>query len=125
MSEDLTLSIKKAESYLSNAQVFVATSHPAGAVTASYHCFFWLVRGLLADKDVFTKRHSAAREMFPLHFIRSGEIPTLFKDDFNFLFEHRQIADYDVDGDFPIEEIEKCVTLAERFLTFVKTNYAS
>lgn len=63
--------------------------------------------------------------MFSLHFIKSGEIPTPFKDDFNFLFEHRQIADYDVDGDFPLEEIEMCVTLAERFLTFVKTTYAS
>lgn len=125
MSEDLTLSIKKAEGYLSNAQVLVVTSHPAGAITASYYCFFWLVRGLLADKDVFTKRHSAAREMFSLHFIKSGEIPALFKDDFNFLFERRQIANYDADGDFPLEEIEKCVTLAERFLTFVKTNYAS
>jgi uncharacterized protein (UPF0332 family) len=125
MSEDLTLSIKKAEGYLSNAQVLVVTSYPAGAITASYYCFFWLVRGLLADKDVFTKRHSAAREMFSLHFIKPGKIPTSFKDDFNFLFEHRQIADYDADGDFPLEEIEKCVALAERFLIFVKTNYAS
>lgn len=125
MSEDLTLSIKKAESYLSNAQVLVATSHPAGAITASYYCFFLLVRSLLADKDVFTKRHSAAREMFSLHFIKPGEIPTSFKNDFNFLFERRQIADYDVDGDFPLEEIEMCVTLADRFLTFVKTTYAS
>ncbi len=125
MSEDLSLAIRKAEAYLSTANVLVRTPHPTGAITPSYYCFFWLVRGLLADKDVFTKRHSASREMFSLHFIKTGDIPKSFKDDFVFLFDHRQIADYDPDGDFPVEEVELCIAVAERFLTYVKTNYAS
>ncbi|QKZ15632.1 HEPN domain-containing protein [Spirosoma sp. KUDC1026] len=79
---------------------------------------------MLADKDVFTKRHSAAREMFSLHFIKTGEIPEMYKDDFALLFERRQMADYDMDGDFPIDEIQRVVKIAENFLTYVKTTYA-
>ncbi|GAB3923745.1 HEPN domain-containing protein [Larkinella terrae] len=124
MSDDLKDCIKKAEAYLANAKTLVLTEFPLGAVTSSYYCFFWLVRGLLADKNIVTKRHSAAREMFSLHLIKSGEVPEQFKDDFKILFDHRQIADYDLEGDFPIEEINDLITRADTFLHFVKEKYA-
>ena len=124
MSEDLGYSVKKAEAYLANAKTVAATEFPNGAITSSYYCFFWLVRGLLADKDIVPKRHSSAREMFSLHYIKSGEIPEKYKDDFALLFERRQIADYDIDGDFPLDEINRLIELTERFLNFVKQNYA-
>lgn len=124
MSEDLSDCIKKAEGYLANAKTIVTTKFPNGAITSSYYCFFWLVRGLLADKNIVTKRHSAAREMFSLHYIKSGEIPERYKDDFATLFERRQIADYDVDGDFSLDEINQIIQLAEEFIFFVKERYA-
>lgn len=124
MSEDLNHCIRKAGAYLANAKTIVATEFPNGAITSSYYCFFWLVRGLLADKNIVTKRHSSAREMFSLHYIKAGEIPKKYRDDFAVLFERRQIADYDVDGDFPIDEINHLIRLAESFLGFVKEKYA-
>lgn len=124
MSEDLSHCISKAEAYLANAKTLVNTEYPNGAITSSYYCFFWLVRGLLAEKNIVTKRHSSAREMFSLHYIKSGEIPEIYKDSFAVLFEHRQIADYDLDGDFPLDEIKLLVGLSEDFLNFVKRNYA-
>ncbi len=124
MSEDLSHCLTKAEAYLANAKVIAATEYPNGAITSSYYCFFWIVRGLLADKDIVTKRHSAAREMFSLHYIKSGEIPEQYKDNFSLLFERRQIADYDTDGEFALDEIKHLITLAENFLTFVKQQYA-
>ncbi|MCY7359601.1 MAG: HEPN domain-containing protein [Rudanella sp.] len=75
MSEDLSQCIRKAEGYLANAKTVAATEFPNGAITSSYYCFFWLVRGLLAEKNIVTKRHSASREMFSLHCIKTGEIP--------------------------------------------------
>lgn len=116
--------MKKAQAYLANAKTLVVSEFPNGAITSSYYCFFWLVRGLLADKDIVTKRHSAAREMFSLHYIKSGEIPERFKDHFSVLFERRQIADYDMDGEFSVDDIYVLIGLAEDFLLFVQTNYA-
>lgn len=124
MSEDLSDCIKKAEAYLANAKTIAATEFPNGAITSSYYCFFWLVRGLLADKDIIIKRHSCTREMFSLHYIKSGEIPEKYKDDFAMLFERRQIADYDVDGDFSLDDINHLIGLSENFLVFVREEYA-
>ncbi|MGM9506123.1 HEPN domain-containing protein [Larkinella sp. GY13] len=124
MSDDLKDCIKKAEAYLANAKTLVLTEFPLGAITSSYYCFFWLVRGLLSDKNIITKRHSAAREMFSMHLIKSGEVPEQFKDDFKILFDHRQIADYDLEGDFPLEEINDLIIRSENFLHFVKEKYA-
>lgn len=124
MSEDLSYCTNKAEAYLSNAKTLVATEFPNGAITSSYYCFFWLVRGLLADKNIVTKRHSGAREMFSLHYVKTKEIPERYKDDFALLFERRQIADYDTDGEFSLDDIHHLIRIAEDFLTFVRTNYA-
>ena len=124
MSEDLSHCIAKATAYLANAKTLAATEFPNGAIASSYYCFFWLVRGLLAEKDIVTKRHSAAREMFSLHYIKNGEIPERFKNDFALLFERRQLVDYDIDGELPLDEILECVGKAEAFLSFVKNTYS-
>lgn len=125
MSDDLNFYLQKAANYIGSARLLVASEYPNGAITSSYYAFFWTVRGLLYEKGVITKRHSGLKQMFNLHYIKDGAIPKQYYDDLDMLFERRQLVDYDGDGDFPLEEIEKCVTLAERFLTFVKTNYAS
>lgn len=62
--------------------------------------------------------------MFSLHFIKTGDIPERFKDSFAILFDHRQIVDYDVDGDFPLEEINHLIQLSEEFLAFINELYA-
>ncbi len=124
MSPDLSFYLHKAEEYVGSAHVLIASKFPNGAITDSYYAYFWTVRGLLYERGIITKRHSGLKQMFSLHYIKSGEIPEHFGYDLEMLFNYRQLVDYDGDGDFPLEEIEKCVTLAERFLTFVKTNYA-
>ncbi|GAB2572151.1 HEPN domain-containing protein [Spirosoma areae] len=86
--------------------------------------FSGLCVGFLPIKDIVTKRHSAAREMFSLHYIKSGEIPERYKDDFGLLFDRRKIADYDLDGDFSLDDINRLIELAENFLAFVKEKYA-
>ncbi|RAK02149.1 uncharacterized protein (UPF0332 family) [Larkinella arboricola] len=123
MSEDLKQYLRKAQDYLTIAKNALHSELPIGAITPSYYCFFWLVRGLLYEKGIVTKRHSGAREMFSLHYIKTGEIPQSFSNDFGLLFDRRQIADYDLEGDFPKDEIERLVDIAENFLIYVKEKY--
>lgn len=124
MSEDLAQYLHKAESYLKIAKNNLTTELPAGAITPAYYCFFWVVRGLLYEKGIVTKRHSGVREMFSLHYIKTGEISQQFSNDFGLLFERRQFADYDLDSDFPKDEVERLVTIAELFYNYVKQKYA-
>jgi|GEM_PF-5842782 len=62
--------------------------------------------------------------MFSLHYIKTGEIPIQFSEDFSVLFDRRQFADYDLDSDFPQDEVEHLVTMAERFYNCVRQKYA-
>ncbi|MGV3557572.1 HEPN domain-containing protein [Larkinella arboricola] len=73
MSEDLKQYLRKAQDYLTIAKNALHSELPIGAITPSYYCFFWVVRGLLYEKGIVTKRHSGAREMFSLHYIKTGE----------------------------------------------------
>lgn len=124
MSDDLRLYLKKADEYLSSAKLLVQTEYLNGAITDSYYTFFWIVRGLLYEKGIVTKRHSGLRDMFGLHFIKTGELPLQYRQDLDLLFDRRQLIDYDVDGEFPIEEISLCISKAENFLSFIRGKYA-
>jgi len=124
MSEILMPYLLKAELYLKIAKNNLTTDLPAGAITPSYYCFFWVVRGLLYEKGIVTKRHSGVREMFSLHYIKTGEIPIQFSEDFSVLFDRRQFADYDLDSDFPQDEVEHLVAMAERLYNYVRQKYA-
>lgn len=124
MSEDLRAYLQKAERYLSTAKLLAASGYPNGAVTDSYYAFFWTVRGLLYEKGIITKRHSGLKEMFSLHYVKPEAIPKHFTQDLETLFDRRQLVDYVLDGELPIEEINECIRIAEDFVTFVQTNYA-
>jgi len=123
MNENLVLHLRKAEFYLRAAKNNLASDLPAAAITPAYYCFFWVVRGLLYEKGIVIKRHSGAREMFSLHYIKTGEIPKHFSDDFLALFDRRQIVDYDLDADFPEEEVRGVVDMAEAFYQYVNEKY--
>ncbi len=122
MSENLVRYLRKAD--LKIAKNNLLTELPAGAIAPAYYCFFWIVRGLLYEKGIVTKRHSGAREMFALHYIKNGEISQSFSNDFSVLHERRQFADYDLDSDFPQDEVERLVDMAETFYNYVRQNYA-
>ena len=125
MSERLARYIEKSKEQLAGARIIVAnTATSAVAVHNCYYAYFWLIRGLLLERGVVTKKHSGAHQMFGLHFIKSGEIPAHFSDYLFDLFEQRQIADYDLDGEFDPEQVQELINKADEFLTFVQTNYA-
>ncbi len=94
MSESLNQHIAKAESFLHNARLIAASPMPSEAISQAYYAFFGLVRGLLAEKDIFTKSHSGARTMFALHCLRTGDIPASFGTDLAVLYDRRQLVDY-------------------------------
>ncbi len=75
MSDDLRTYLLKAERYLATAKLLAETEYATAAVTDSYYAFFWIVRGLLYEKGIVTKRHSGLKEMFALHYIKTDLIP--------------------------------------------------
>lgn len=127
MSERLARYVNKSTEQLNGAKLLVAmlpTTAPAAAVHHCYYAYFWLVRGLLLEKGVVAKKHSGTHQVFGLHFVKSGEIPVIYGDYLFDLFEQRQIADYDIDGEFDSEQVHDLIRKAEEFLAFVIQKYA-
>lgn len=125
MNERLARYIDKSKEQLAGARIIVAsTATSAVAVHNCYYAYFWLIRGLLLEKGIVTKKHSGAHQMFGLHLIKTGEIPIRFSDYLFDLFEQRQIADYDLDCEFAPEQVQDLINKVDEFLTFLQTNYA-
>lgn len=124
MSDPLQDFIDKAEEYLSYARILLDAGKPEGAITPCYYAYFWLVKGLLSQKGVEIKSHSAARDLFALHYIKNREIPKLFGSELHDLFQTRQLADYTLRPSIDEEEAKECVEAVEEFLTFINEHYA-
>lgn len=124
MSDPLQDFIDKAEEYLSYARILSGAGKPEGTITPCYYAYFWLVKGLLSQKGVEIKSHSAARDLFALHYIKTGEIPKLFGSELQDLFQTRQLADYTLRPSIDKEEAKECIEAVEKFLTFISEHYA-
>lgn len=124
MNEELTRYIEEAENELVCARNLLGDEMYRGAVGHCYYVCLWLVRGLLATKELFTKTHTGADSLFNEHFIKTGEISIKHKITLRELFNQRQNADYDLDSHFTEKDVVRFIGKAEDFLHFVKTTFA-
>jgi uncharacterized protein (UPF0332 family) len=63
------------------------------------------VIALLADKDIYAQTHSGVRQMFGLHFVKSGLIDKELGKFYTDIFDMRQTGDYDDYIDFKKEDV--------------------
>ncbi|MCY7349634.1 MAG: HEPN domain-containing protein [Cytophagaceae bacterium] len=64
MSEDLSRCLLKAEDECKVAVRLLPAQLRCEAVNHCYYSFFWIVRGLLLDKDIHAKTHSGVETQF-------------------------------------------------------------
>ncbi len=124
MNDELRRYIDEAENELGCARNLLADDMYRGAVGHCYYTCLWLVRGLLATRDLFTKTHSGADTLFNEHFVKTGLVPDTYKITVRDLFNQRQSADYDLDSHFTEKDVVRLIEKAEAFFQFVKTNFA-
>lgn len=123
MNEDLTIYFSQAEDSLQAAKTLKSHGLYKGAVNHCYHAYFWIVRGLLLSKDIFTKTHSGVQSKFSEMFIATEIIPKKYGQYLAKLFKERQIADYELHGDFTEEDIDEYISMVEEFMKFMRENY--
>ena len=123
MNEDLTIYINQAEDNLQAARTLKHNGLYKGAVNHYYYAYFWIVRGLFLSKDIFTKTHSGVQSKFSEMFIVTNLIPKKYGQYLAKLFRERQIADYELHGDFSEEDIDEYIAMVEDFMAFMKENH--
>ncbi len=124
MSDPIQDFIDKSDDYLSYAKILLDAGKPEGAVTPCYYAYFWLVKGMLSQKGIEIKSHSAARDLFALHFIKTGEVLKKYGSELHDLFQVRQLADYTLKHSVETAEVEEYIEIVEELLVFVRQKYA-
>ena len=124
MNEDLTVYINQAEDSLQAARTLKDNGLYKGAVNHCYYAYFWIVRGLFLSKDIFTKTHSGIQSKFAEMFIATDLIPKKYGQYLAKLFKERQIADYELHGDFTEIDIDEYMAMVEGFMEFMRENYS-
>ena len=87
------------------------------AVNRLYYSCFYAVIALLADQEIETLTHGGVRQMFGLHFIKTGLIDTDSGRFYTRLFDLRQTGDYDDFIDFDRQKVLELVEPANKLIT--------
>lgn len=124
MNEDLATYFSQAEDSLQAARTLKSHGLYKGAVNHCYYAYFWIVRGLFLSKDIFTETHSGVQSKFAELFIVTNLIPKKYGQYLAKLFRERQIADYELNGEFTEEDIDEYISMAEDFMEFMRENHS-
>jgi uncharacterized protein (UPF0332 family) len=90
------------------------------AVNRLYYSCFYAVIALLADQDIEVQSHSGARQMFGLHFIKTGKIDPDSGRFLARLFDLRQTGDYDDFIDFDKDKVMELLEPADRLISAIE-----
>src|ERR1700739_2549178 len=75
------------------------------AVNRLYYACFYAVSALLASKEIYTKTHAGAKQMFSLHFVKTGIVNKEHGDFYTEIFSMRQSGDYEDYCDYEEEDV--------------------
>lgn len=65
------------------------------AVNRMYYACYYAASAMLVANRVITKSHDGVKQMFSLHFVKTGLVPKEYGKFYNNLFEERNTGDYE------------------------------
>jgi uncharacterized protein (UPF0332 family) len=98
------------------AEVLTDAGYPAEALSRAYYATLHAAKAALSVHNVVTASHAAARRMFGLHLIRTGDIERAWASHLGEIQDDRLAADYDVEMKFTSEEAAQACQRPRAFL---------
>mgnify|MGYP002380686752 CR=1 FL=1 len=86
-----------------------------------YYACYYAVIALLIGKEIETLTQAGARQMFGLHFIKTGLIEKDLGKFYSRLFDLRQTGDYDDFIDFSREQVLDLLQPANELITHIES----
>jgi uncharacterized protein (UPF0332 family) len=90
------------------------------AVNRLYYACYYSVIALLINKDIKAQTHSGVRQMFGLHFVKSGLIDKESGKFYTDIFDMRQTGDYDDYIDFNEEDVLDLINPANELISKIE-----
>ena len=97
--------MKKAASTFSEVALLIENQLWNTSVNRLYYACFYAVSALLIFHDIPSKTHTGVRQLFGLHFVKTGIVEKETGKFFSYLFDQRQTGDYDDFYDFEEEDV--------------------
>ena len=114
--------IAKARETYNEVAILVKNQLWNTAVNRLYYSCFYAVIALLANEEIDSQTHSGARQMFGLHFIKTGKIDPEMGRFLARLFDLRQTVDYDDFIDFDQEKVMELPSNSDTLICIELTN---
>lgn len=90
------------------------------AVNRLYYSCFYAVIALLANEGVEIQTHSGVRQLFGLHFVKTGKIEPELGRFLARLFDLRQTGDYDDFVEFDGEKVMELLEPADKLISSIE-----
>ena len=112
--------LKRARETYGEVEILISNELWNTAVNRLYYACFYAVSALLVANDIEVQSHSGARQMFGLHFIKTGKIDPELGRFLARLFDLRQTGDYDDFVDFDRERVMELLTPANELISAIE-----
>ena len=97
--------IKKARETYNEVSLHIDNKLGNTAVNRLYYACYYSVIALLIKNDIKASTHAGARQMFGLHYIKTGIIDKELGKFYSDIFDMRQTGDYEDYVDFEEEDV--------------------
>ncbi len=87
--------IYRAKSSIKEVELLIENDLSNAAMSRLYYACYYAVIALLISKEIKTQTHAGVRQMFGLHFIKTGLLDKSHGNLFSEIFDMRLTGDYD------------------------------
>lgn len=112
--------IENAQKTLGEIENLISLKYYNTAANRMYYACFYAVCALLIANKINTKSHDGVKQMFSLHFIKTGIFPMHLSSTYSTLFKQRLSGDYDDMFDSTFETVNELYPKAQEFIDAVK-----
>ncbi len=115
--ELVTYRLHKAKETISEIELHLQNEFWNTSVNRMYYACFFAVSALLINDDIKAQTHAGVRQMFGLHFVKTGKIEIELGKFYTDIFDKRMSSDYEDFMEFEKEEVLELYAQANLFVT--------
>jgi len=111
---------QRAKDTLNEVDLLVKNKLWNTSVNRLYYACYYAVIALLISKKINAQTHAGVRQMFGLHFIKTGLIEKELGKFYSDIFDKRQAGDYDDFIDFSKDEVMSMISPAKKLVDAIE-----
>ncbi len=111
----------KAKETISEIDILIANQLWNTAINRLYYACYYAVAALLIQNDIKAQTHAGVRQMFGLHFIKTGFIDKDLGRFYSDIFDKRQTGDYDDFIDFGENDVAELIPPAKKLIQTIES----